>query len=730
MSSNHLLLAGGGHAHALVLLKWAMHPKRKPKGLITLVSRDSTNIYSGMFPGVISGKYQFNETFINLRQLADSAGVTFVKGEITNLDLKNNHVSLLDRSSINYTHLSLNIGSGTCIDYRLEDLLKGVNYVSIKPFNKCFSWIKSQESDPNQFSKPFYIIGSGLAAIEIALALRKRWPSRIIFLKAHPNKLKNFYKQALVQSRIKLTFSNDLISGPALLCTGIQIPKWLIKAGFCVTKKGRILTDKTFQAKGFKNVFAVGDCAVIEGNYKPPSGVWPVRSANPLALNLERNLEGLRARDYKYQRFSLELVGIPTLDNSPKAWLLWGPFSIGPNSLFWHFKNNIDQAFMEKFRNLKSMKVDISKSEFQCRGCAAKISSLTLKNALEKANFFELAHYPEDAALIDGNESNEMLIQSIDGFPALISDPWLNGRLTALHACSDIWARGCCVISAQALVILPRIRPSLQEELLINCLNGMKSVFEQQSAKLIGGHTYESRNEFSESPSLGIDISIVVNGKPNDKKNIWSKSGLQEGDDLLISRPLGTGVIFAGNMRGITLANDLDNVLDQISKSQHILLHNLNKQSLGSKSSRIVHASTDITGFGLLGHLGEMINSTNAFRAKHFLKPLRVNIDVRGLPFYPGAKSLFLQGCESSLAKANRRFLSLLLPQNGKSPLVNLIFSDREKTFKEDLLVKELLIDPQTCGPLLIGCSPNDTSVLIDQGPWMKIGSITTSSSI
>ena len=99
-----------------------------------------------------------------------------------------------------------------------------------------------------------------------------------------------------------------------------------------------------------------------------------------------------------------------------------------------------------------------------CRGCAAKLPADDLEAALEEAGFAKLGNAPEDAASIPETKSTDgnPVLQSVDGFPALISDPWLNARLTALHACSDLWACGAKVRSAQAVVTLPQATPSLQ----------------------------------------------------------------------------------------------------------------------------------------------------------------------------------------------------------------------------------------------------------------------------
>ena len=93
-SFHHLVLAGGGHSHALVLLDWCMHPQRRPAGLITLVNRQSSTLYSGMIPGLIAGHYPRSDVAIDLRRLCDRAGVALVIAEITGVDVKQQQLQL------------------------------------------------------------------------------------------------------------------------------------------------------------------------------------------------------------------------------------------------------------------------------------------------------------------------------------------------------------------------------------------------------------------------------------------------------------------------------------------------------------------------------------------------------------------------------------------------------------------------------------------------------------
>ena len=97
-----LLLAGGGHSHALLLKRWAMQPDRRPRLSITLVNRSSTALYSGMVPGLIAGLYQYDEIAIDLRQLCDRAGVAFVEAEITGLNPQKNWLRLRGRPALHF----------------------------------------------------------------------------------------------------------------------------------------------------------------------------------------------------------------------------------------------------------------------------------------------------------------------------------------------------------------------------------------------------------------------------------------------------------------------------------------------------------------------------------------------------------------------------------------------------------------------------------------------------
>ena len=166
---------------------------------------------------------------------------------------------------------------------------------------------------------------------------------------------------------------------------------------------------------------------------------------------------------------------------------------------------------------------------------------------------------------------------------------------------------------------------------------------------------------------------------------------------MLISRPLGTGVLFAGAMSGATKAADLDTALQTMACSQHTLLEQIEPIREG------IHACTDITGFGLLGHLGEMLLNR---------PELTVQLDSSAIPAYPGALELFERSVSSTLAPSNRAAWRWL-----EGPI-------QLRDHASPALL-ELLVDPQTCGPLLLACSSQAAGQLTQNGPWIQIGSAT-----
>ena len=718
--SHHLVLAGGGHSHALVLRMWAMHPERRPAGLITLVNRSSTALYSGMVPGLAAGLYRQSDLAINLRTLADQAGVALVVAEITGLDLRKRRLMLLNRPPLTFGRLSLNLGAVTPAAAEI-----GGGGLAIKPLEPALAALtthaSSGEDDAagDQEQSGIVLVGSGLAAIELALALRHRWPQRTVTLQARPGRIAPGLRRTLMQSGVTLAESSA--ADPAdeavvtLRCTGSRGAPWLQTSGLPVDGEGRVRTASTLEVLDHAGVFACGDCAVIADDPRPPSGVWAVRAAAPLARNLEASCRSEQLLPWRPQGRALQLLGDFDRRGRPTAWALWGPLSLGPHRGIWHWKRWIDRRFMARFQGSPMANAPEGNADAMlCRGCAAKLPAEPLEAALDAAGIGSERRPPEDASRLPHaqSEAGHPVLQSLDGFPALVSDPWLNGRLTALHACSDLWACGARVQSAQVVVTVPRTTAVVQQELLSHSLAGIRSVLTSQGADLIGGHTLEARHAAEAPLSQEIQIALSVQGEAEGA--IWTKQGIRPGDCLLLSRPLGTGVLFAAAMEGATLPADLDLALQQMNSSQHTLVKRL--RTMTGNDPDAIHAATDITGFGLLGHLGEMLGS-----------PRHVQVELLGeaVPALDGAIHLLENGHCSSLAPSNRRAWSLLDPDpDTGSAAVALRLGAIPPHSPRHLALLELLVDPQTCGPLLISVDPDLAARLLAEAStgWRLIG--------
>ena len=720
MTINHLVLIGGGHTNVLLMRKWLMYPKLMPEIPITIISRDTHLVYSATFPSVISKSISLNNSLIDIRSLARKARVSFIKNEVTNIDYHLKKIFLKNRPSIGYSKLVLNYGSQTKISGEFEDLVNNQIAFPIKPFFKAYELIKKEDKYDSETEKSFVIVGSGLAAIEVAFALRKRWKKRSLKILCQRNKVDNKIFKTFYRSNIEVVGTLPIDYGKILLCTGNSSPLWVKKYNSELDSKGRFLTNQKLMLKNFLGTFATGDCAVIEDSSRPSSGIFAVKALNTLATNIQKDIKGESLKRWSPQKFGLQIVNSYPI-KVPKAFAFYGDIVFGPSFLIWYLKNKIDEGFIRKFRVLDlNMNQKVKEDEMEdCRGCAAKIPQSILNKSLISAQLENSATSPKDSVEIYKN-NQDTILQSVDGFPALISDPWLNAKITVLHACSDLWACGVKLSSVQALISLPKVGKDFQSYLFTHCLKGIKTTVEEQGGELIGGHTFESRSLVDKPYSLGIDISLTVQGVLKNGAKPWFKSGMQKGDIILMSRPLGVGVFFAAQMQNINLKEISEEIMINLVTSQQPLIEKI--YLLQDKfGETFINAATDITGYGFIGHLKEMIDSSNLLRKDNNLEPISVLLDLLAFKAYPGVFDLIHKGIKSSLFESNKEIFDQILSEKKSDRIIS--FSKNNKvnsdSFKEKI---SLLLDPQTCGPLLISCDPKYESFLKDE--WYKVGEV------
>ncbi len=712
-----LVLIGGGHSHLSVLKYFGMNPL--PGLRLTLITRDLHTPYSGMLPGYIAGHYSYDEAHIDLRPLAQFAQARIYHAEVNDINLKEKHIICADRPPIPYDFISINIGSrpGTLHIPGADKYTVPVKPIDVflTQWQKLSGAVLSQTainmSATNSANKNFNlaIVGGGAGGVEMALAtqfrlhalLAEKNQSREILnvdlycdsdtiLPTHNKQVRKRFLRFLKQRdihvhnkhRIEEVQQDCLLSSngkkhPAdavLWVTNASAPAWLAKTGLAVDDKGFIVVNDYLQSTSHETIFAAGDIAAVVNHPREKSGVFAVRQGPPLAHNLECAVQNKTLKKFTPQKNFLGLIttgdkyAIASHSNLSLegAWL-------------WRVKDQIDRRFMEKFSNLPEM-VEESAPEFnkamadkktlheisaiamRCGGCGAKVGSTVLSRVVNRLQpisrddvVIGLAD-PDDAAVTEV-PTGKLVVQSVDYFRSFIDDPYIFGQIAANHALSDIFAMGAEAQSAMAIATIPYGIESQVEDQLFQTMSGALNILNASNTALVGGHS-------SEGAELSFGLSVTGLAS---REQVMRKSGMQSGDVLILTKALGTGTLFAADMRLKAKGRWIDGAL------QSMLLSN---QAAGFCMHRHgATACTDVTGFGLLGHLVEMTRSSGK----------NVTLNLNALPILEGALEMIATGIFSSLQEQNVR-LRRAIKAPGELT--------KHKHFP-------LLFDPQTSGGLL-----------------------------
>ena len=271
---------------------------------------------------------------------------------------------------------------------------------------------------------------------------------------------------------------------------------------------------------------------------------------------------------------------------------------------------------------------------------------------------------PDDGGVIDiGNGIR--VVQTVDFFTPILDNPFDWGKVAAANALSDIYAMGGTPISSLQLVSWPR--EDLSFEILSEVLKGGLEIMQSAGCNIIGGHSIDDKE-----PKYGFAVTGIINDA------IYKKRNLQVGDKLFLTKPLGSGIISSAIKKNIASEKAISEVTE--------VMTTLNDKALEAAKELNANAITDVTGFGLLGHLIEMIGDSE----------VTVNIYLDNVPVIEHAKEYLNNGVYPSGSK-----------RNFDSSKENIIYSDDQESFVK------ILSDAQTSGGLLIS-APNDNSINLD----------------
>jgi selenide, water dikinase len=679
--AHDLVLVGGGHAHVHVLKSFGMRPM--PGTRVTLVTRDVETPYSGMLPGYVAGHYSFDECHIDLGRLARFAGARLICDEAIGLDPRGRFLLCRAHPPIRYDILSLDIGSAP----RSDDVPGAAQHaIAVKPIaHFAARWEGLLARARHMRRLHLAVVGGGAGGVELALSAQHRLAelrgqalevtlvTRKALLPSRNIRVRRLLERILGERQITVLTGSAIVrvDPGALVCangrriefdealwvTEAGAAPWLAETGLQLTEEGFIAVDDTLRSTGDPRIFAAGDVATMIAHPREKAGVYAVRQGPPLAANLRRALAGKRLRRAVPQRSGLALIGT----GDEQAVASRGPFAAyGPR--LWQLKDWIDRRWMRRYRELPEMLPEPGEDPMRCGGCAAKVPAAVLGRVMgrlqpETSSAVMIGlDSPDDAALISFPGAPPLL-QTVDFFRAMVDDPYLFGRIAATHALGDIYAMGGTPETALAIATLPPARPPIVEHDLFHMLRGGLDVLEPAGAVLVGGHSAEGAE---------LALGFAVTGRPRPGK-LLRKAGLRGGDRLILTKPLGTGVILAAAGRGLVSSRLVEGAVATMLRS-----------AASAASCLLAHratACTDVTGFGLLGHLVEMLRASGVDAV----------LDPEAIPALEGALPLLGRGVTSSLHADNIAALAAL--------------GAPAQTHE----VAPLLIDPQTAGGLLAG---------------------------
>ena len=690
-----LVLLGGGHAQVAVLKSFAMRPL--PGLRITVVTDVLLTPYSGMLPAFVEGLWRHSDMHIDLVKLAERAGARLIHARCIGLNPEKKQLFFKNRPAIGYDVLSINSGAAPALS---EISGADAHGIPVKPISGFVEKLHLAGNPKGAVA----LVGGGAASVELGLALRSYFQNtyntqpEMHIISRSDRLLPQFPKRAHTLSQnalnaadittylgvsaekfdedtIYLSDGRQIAADLKFLVTPAKPPDWLKQTGLSLDKHGYISVNNSLQTDDYPDIFASGDVASIKGYAREKAGVFAVRSGPYLVHNLRAFITGKALRRHIPQKRYLALLGLA--DGTAIA--VRGGLVFRSRFYFW-LKQWIDKRFIEKFTNLPEMpvayaerlklaetqtdKADPAFDTMRCLGCGAKTGPDSLRLALSKACETAKSLGADSAFLPDINSLSDSasfqlptkdpqleIVQSIDSLSQMVSDPYIFGRIAALHALSDIFVAGGKPVTALAQIQLSFARQDIQQDALISMLTGALMELSHARVKLVGGHTSEGHDTTCGFSILGVKSA---------------NTSLLNTDSchLIITKPIGIGMSLAAQMRGEIGGESYNLVIQTMLQSNQTAAEILRAYD-GAQM-------TDVTGFGLARHSATLLSQT-AFPG--------AEIWLDAIPTLPDVKQLIDKQIFSSLHGLNAKNLPLEMPNRGNQ--------------------YQILFDPQTAGGVL-----------------------------
>ena len=306
-----------------------------------------------------------------------------------------------------------------------------------------------------------------------------------------------------------------------------------------------------------------------------------------------------------------------------------------------------------------------------CAGCGAKVGAGVLAQLLEGLQVHKdpdllVGFDKSDDASVYRLSDEQALVQTVDFFPPMVDDPYTFGQIAAANALSDIYAMGGEPKLCQNIMAIPA---GLPREAVHAMLRGGYDKVYEAGALITGGHSI-----LDEEPKYGLCVTGFVH-----PKKLLTNSGARPGDVLLLTKPLGIGVLNTAHKAGLCSPAAMEQAV--------VMMTTLNKAARDVMVQYHVHGCTDVTGFGLLGHLCEMALGSDT----------EITLQTEKIEFLPEALDLARDGILPEGMYRNRAFAQ-----------------ERVDPGETELAVQDLLYDPQTSGGLLMAVDPADADACLE----------------
>jgi selenide,water dikinase len=642
-----------------------------------------------MLPGFVAGHYGRDDLDIDLVKLTRFANARLILGAAQAVDPVVKTVTVGTRF-IPYDVASIDIGITSEMPFIPGFDEHGIPAKPLGMYSQKWEIFRATNVDQ---APAIAVLGGGVAGTELAMAmshaLTKDDKAPIVqlidnqsILSAVGDGARERLLQRLAGMNINVIENAEIVRIDADMITladGRILPSvftvgaaggrpydWLADIGLTL-EGGYIAVDPMLRSSD-PSIYAVGDCAHLTHAPRPKAGVFAVREAPILLHNLRADLSGGTHRRFQPQKDYLKLISLGGQDALAEKFDR--AFS-GP--LLWKWKDRIDRTFMDKFTKLPAMQQKLphvralgTDAQPMCGGCGAKVGREALQTALAavpqvgRSDVTALAG--DDAALLTVGGQQQVI--TTDHLRSFTLDPAVHTRITAHHALGDILAMGAVPQAVTTSVILPRMSTQLQASWMAEIMGVAAGVFASVGAEIVGGHS-SLGSEFT----VGFTITGLLDANP------ITLAGAKAGDALILTKPIGSGTIMAAEMAGAARGETVTTALNLMAEPQ----------AKAAKTLKLAHAMTDVTGFGLAGHLMGMCEASG----------LAATVTLSDVPLMSGVLELAQNGTKSSLYPDNRMI-------------------DTKMTFTHSARV-DLIFDPQTAGGMLAAIDPKDVTSVLKQ---------------